>query len=67
MTLRGIIRSKEYAGGMQHTQIALNDRFTLNAVTQSAELDSYALGSEVYVGWSIRHAPLVPDAPGEAV
>ncbi|MCI6376610.1 MAG: ABC transporter ATP-binding protein [Clostridiales bacterium] len=67
MALRGVIRSKEYAGGMQHTQIALSDRLSLNAVTQSAELDSYALGSEVCVGWSMRHAPLVPDAPGEAV
>ncbi len=63
MSLKGVIRSKEYAGGMQHTQIALTPSLTLNAVTQSAELDSYSIGSEVYVGWSKRHAPIVPDAP----
>ena len=40
MALKGIIRSKEYVGGMQHTQIALSDALRLNAVTQSAELDS---------------------------
>ena len=67
MALKGIIRSKEYVGGMQHTQIALSDELVLNAVTQSAELDSYPVGSEVYVGWNRRHAPLVPDAPKEAV
>lgn len=68
MQLKGIIHNKEYAGGMQHTQIALNDALMLNAVTQSAELDSFAVGSEVYVGWSMRHAPIVPDEPGlEAV
>ena len=67
MSLRGVIRSKEYAGGMQHTQIALSDALLLNAVTQSAELDSYEVGSEVYVGWSQRHAPLVPDTTGEAM
>ena len=67
MALKGIIRSKEYVGGMQHTQIALNDALLLNAVTQSAELDSFPVGSEVYVGWNQRHAPLVPCAPKEAV
>ena len=67
MSLKGVIRSKEYAGGMQHTQIALSDVLLLNAVTQSAELDSYEVGSEVYVGWSQRHAPLVPDTTGEAM
>ena len=67
MALKGVIRSKEYVGGMQHTQIALSDELVLNAVTQSAELDSYPVGSEVYVGWNRRHAPLVPDAPKEAV
>ena len=61
MDLRGVIQSKEYSGGMQHTHIALSGRLTLNAVTQAAELDSFAVGSEVYVGWSKRHAPLVPD------
>lgn len=67
MQLKGVIQSKEYAGGMQHTQIALNDRLILSAVTQSAELDSYPVGSEVFVGWSRRHAPVVPDEAGEAV
>ncbi|MEG0741845.1 MAG: ABC transporter ATP-binding protein [Clostridia bacterium] len=63
MDLRGVIQSKEYAGGMQHTRIALSEQLTLNAVTQAAELDQYAVGSKVYVGWSMRHAPLVPDDP----
>lgn len=67
MALKGIIRSKEYVGGMQHTQIALNDALLLNAVTQSAELDSFPVGSEVYVGWNQRHAPLVPCTSKEAV
>ena len=62
MPLRGVIQSKEYTGGMQHTRIALNDTLVLGAVTQSAELDTYPVGSEVYVGWSMRHAPLVPDS-----
>lgn len=66
MSLKGTIHSKEYAGGMQHTHIALTDTLTVNAVTQSAELDSYPVGSEVYVGWSMRHAPLVPDNLTEA-
>jgi len=61
MSLRGVIISKEYAGGMQHTQIQMNDSIVLNAVSQSAEMDSYAIGSEVYVGWSVKHAPVVPD------
>lgn len=61
MPLKGIIQSKEYTGGMQHTRIALNNEVVLSAVTQSAELDTYPVGSEVYVGWSMRHAPLVPD------
>lgn len=61
MALRGVIQSKEYAGGMQHTRIALSEGVTLNAVTQAAEMDSFPIGSEVFVGWSRRHAPLVPD------
>ncbi len=61
MALKGIIHSKDYVGGMQHTQIALSDSLLLNAVTQSAELDSYSIGSEVFVGWSLQHAPVVPD------
>lgn len=60
MELQGVIRSKEYAGGMQHTQIALSDTLVLNAVSQSAELDSLPVGSSVYVGWSVRHAPILP-------
>ena len=61
MKLKGVIHSKEYSGGMQHTQIALNDQLILNAVTQSAELDQYSVGSEVFLGWSLKHAPVVPD------
>lgn len=60
MQLEGRIHSKEYIGGMQHTQITLGDSILLNAVTQSAELDSYPIGSRVYVGWDARHAPVVP-------
>lgn len=61
MELRGVIYSKEYVGGMQHTQIALNDTLILNAVTQSAEFDNYPVGGDVFVGWSLAHAPVVPD------
>ena len=61
MELKGVIRSKEYSGGMQHTQIALSESLVLSAVTQSAELDTYEVGSSVYVGWSLRHAPVVPE------
>ena len=59
--MKGIICSKEYAGGMQHLQISLNDNVILNAVSQSAEMDIYPLGSEVFVGWDIQHAPVVAD------
>ena len=61
MQLKGVIRSKEYSGGMQHTQIVLSESLILRAVTQSDEADTYAVGSEVYVGWNLRHAPIVPD------
>lgn len=61
MELNGIIQSKEYAGGMQHTHIALSDTLTISAISQSAELDNYPVGSAVFVGWSKRHAPIVPD------
>ena len=61
MQLKGVIRSKEYSGGMQHTQIALSESLILRAVTQSDEADTYAVGSEVCVGWNLRHAPIVPD------
>ncbi|NLO84026.1 MAG: ABC transporter ATP-binding protein [Clostridiales bacterium] len=61
MELKGTIQSKEYSGGMQHTHISLSDTLTINAISQSAELDNYPVGSEVYVGWSQRHAPIVPD------
>ncbi len=64
MSLTGIIQSKEYAGGMQHTRIALTDALALTAVSQAAELDTYQIGEKVNVGWDVRHAPLVPvDAP----
>ena len=61
MTLRGVIHSKEYSGGMQHTQIALNDSLIIRAVTQSDEADAHPVGSEVYVGWNLHHAPIVFD------
>lgn len=61
MTLKGTLLSKEYVGGMQHTRIALNEQVVLSAVNQSSELDSRAVGTEVCVGWDVRHAPLVPE------
>ncbi len=61
MNVRGTICSKDYVGGMQHTQIALSEHISLNAVTQSAQMDSYPIGSEVYVGWNLLYAPVVPD------
>ncbi|MCL1855072.1 MAG: ABC transporter ATP-binding protein [Clostridia bacterium] len=61
MNLPGVILSKEYAGGMQHTRIALSDRLAVSAVSQAAELDAYPVGETVYVGWDVRHAPLVKD------
>ncbi|MEA5014093.1 MAG: ABC transporter ATP-binding protein [Candidatus Limiplasma sp.] len=63
MCLQGRILSKEYAGGMQHTRIALSDKLTLSAVSQAAELDKYPIGETICVGWDVRHAPLVPDDP----
>ncbi len=57
--LKGRILSKDYIGGMQHTQIALNCDVLLDAVTQTEELDDFSAGSEVYVGWSQTHAPVV--------
>ena len=66
MEIKGVIVSKDYTGGMQHTQIMLGDNLTISAVGQSAEMDSHAVGSDVYVGWSIRHAPVVPDTQEEA-
>ncbi len=62
MNLTGTILSKEYAGGMQHTRIALSDRVTLSAVSQAAELDTYPIGGTVCVGWDVHHAPLVQDS-----
>ena len=59
--MKGVICSKEYAGGMQHLQIGLNDSVVLNAVSQSAEMDIYPLGSKVFIGWDILHAPVVAD------
>ena len=61
MTLTGVIRSNEYVGGMQHTQIALGGSLVLRAVSQPAETDGRAVGTEVYVGWNLRHAPLLPE------
>jgi spermidine/putrescine transport system ATP-binding protein len=66
MSLTGRILSKEYAGGMQHTRIALSEKLALSAVSQAAELDTYPIGETVCVGWDVRHAPLVPDDPSAA-
>ena len=67
MALRGVISSKDYAGGMQHTQITLGGALTITAVSQSSGPDAFPIGSEVYVGWSVKHAPVVPDGgSGEA-
>ncbi len=66
MSIKGVIESKEYSGGMQHTRIRLSDGLSLNAVTQNTTLDHYEVGSEVYVGWEKEHAPFVPDDPKEA-
>ncbi len=63
MTLKGTILSKTYTGGMQNTQIALSDSLTINAVSQSSEMDTFPVGSEVYVGWNSLHTPAVP-TPG---
>ncbi len=60
MSLSGTIRSKEYAGGVQHTRIQLSPTLTLTAVSQAAELDTYRIGEAVHIGWDVRHAPLVP-------
>ncbi|MBE5794033.1 MAG: ABC transporter ATP-binding protein [Clostridiales bacterium] len=68
MTLQGTILSKTYTGGMQNTQIALSDSLTINAVSQSSEMDAFPVGSEVYVGWSWQHTPAVPgEDTGEAM
>ena len=66
MNLKGTILSKTYTGGMQNTQIRLSDSLTVNAVSQSSEMDAFPVGSEVYVGWSRLHTPAVPEeATGE--
>jgi len=67
MPLKGVIQSKEYVGGMQHTQIGIGDSFQLNAISQSNEMDHYPIGSDVYVGWSAKHAPVVYDAADTGV
>ena len=61
ISLPGVILSKEYAGGMQRTRIALSEQVAISAVSQAAELDTYPVGSEVCVGWDVLHAPLVVD------
>ncbi|MBO5501844.1 MAG: ABC transporter ATP-binding protein [Clostridia bacterium] len=61
MTLKGTILSKTYTGGMQNTQIALSDSLTINAVSQSSEMDTFPVGCEVYVGWNSQHTPAVPE------
>ncbi len=61
MELEGRILSKTYSGGMQHTQIGLNSGLSINAISQTSEMDAFPVGSPVYVGWSARHTPIVPD------
>ena len=61
MELKGTILSKTYTGGMQNTQIALSETLAINAVSQSSEMDTFPVGSEVYVGWSSQHTPAVPE------
>ena len=67
MSLKGTILSKTYTGGLQNTRIALSDTLSINAVSQSSEMDAFPVGSEVFVGWSSQHTPAVPDeTTGEA-
>jgi len=65
MSLKGKILNKTYTGGMQNTQIALSDALTINAVSQSSEMDIFPVGSEVYVGWNSQHTPAVPKSATE--
>lgn len=65
LDLKGIILDKEYSGGMQHTHIRLGEKLDIRVVSQSSELDSYQIGDSVHVGWSIHHAPVVPDERSE--
>lgn len=64
LDLKGVILEKEYSGGMQHTHICLGEKLVIRVISQSSELDSYQIGDSVHVGWSVRHAPVVP--AGEA-
>ena len=57
--LKGIIQQKTYTGGMQQTLISLSNSISITAINQNDEMDSFAIGSEVYVGWNIKHAPVV--------
>lgn len=61
MALKGTIHSKEYTGGVQHTQISLGNDLMIRAAAQSDEADSFPVGSEVYVGWNQTRAPIVWD------
>ena len=65
MNLKGIVHSTEYVGGMQHVQIAVGDSLLLSSVTQPNDRNCFTLGSEVYVGWEGRQAPVVPDEEAE--
>ena len=65
LAIPGVIAAKEYTGGMQHTHIALEGGISLAAVSQTAELDRYALGETVYVDWDIRHAPVIAEVPAD--
>ena len=61
MALKGTILNKTYTGGLQNTRIGLTEELAINAVSQSSEMDAFPVGSEVYVGWSSLHTPVVPE------
>lgn len=65
-SLKGRIQQKEYVDGMQRTVIALGDELRLSTLSQSAEMDAYPIGAEVYIGWDARHAPLVKAGEADA-
>ncbi len=64
LALEGVILSKTYSGGLQHTQIALGESLTINAVSQTSEMDGFPIGSKVYVSWNAKHTPVVPKEAG---
>ena len=46
--LSGVIESKEYAGGLQRTRIQISDSLCLSTVSQTSELDGFAIGARVF-------------------